>query len=109
MIKRGFHSKAHSATAAASYARRAVLSQLLRYEQFEQFSISYVAALFKELRVQPEAAEVVEAAIRNTVAKGGRIELYYGSAAVGCRLFAIFRTLLVDQQSPRSLICRCDA
>jgi len=86
-----------------------VLSQLLRYEQFEQFPISYVAALFKELRFQPEAAELVEAAIRNTVAKGGRIELYYGSAVVGCRLFAIFGTLLVDQQSPRSLICRCDA
>jgi len=70
MIKKGFHSKAHCATAATSYARRAVLSQLLRYEQFEQFPISYVAALFKELRFQPEAAEVVEAAIRNTVAKG---------------------------------------
>jgi hypothetical protein len=86
-----------------------VLSQLLRYEQFEQFPISYVAALFKELRFQPEAAEVVEAAIRNTLAKRGHIELYYGSAAAGCRLFAILRTLLVDQQSPRSLMCRCDA
>ena len=32
MIKKGFH-KAHAATAAASYARRAVLSQVLRYEQ----------------------------------------------------------------------------
>ena len=41
-----------------------MLSQLLRYEQFEQFPISYVAALFKELRFQPGAAEVVEVAIR---------------------------------------------
>jgi hypothetical protein len=44
-----------------SLFRRAVLSQLLRYEQVDQFPISYVAALFKELRFQP-AVEMVEAA-----------------------------------------------
>jgi DNA-directed RNA polymerase subunit E'/Rpb7 len=72
----------------------------MRYEQFEKFPISYVGALFKELRFQPEPVEVVEAAIQNSVAKGVRIELDYGLAGVGCRLFVMFRTLLVDQRSP---------
>jgi hypothetical protein len=31
-----------------------VLSQLLHYEQFEQFPISYVAALFKEAAFSPK-------------------------------------------------------
>jgi hypothetical protein len=63
-------------------SRCAVLSWLRHYEHFGQYSISYVAALFKEPHFLAEVAEMAEAAkTRNTSTDNVRIELYYAPSA----------------------------
>jgi hypothetical protein len=77
-----------------------------------RYSISYVAALFKDPHFQAEAAEMIEAAKPETLAPimiASNSIMPLPSAEVDCRLFVIFATFVVERQSAGSLVCRFGA